>query len=231
MMQNQISKISFRDEPACFEILSALQNGISNFEWIIWIPLSPMLVMGRFSSFEEITPQGRASGFRIHRRLGGGGTVVLDEGTICLEFGLKFGTLVRKVDFVNFIKQLFVLFAKVVKLPLHFSEEWYDLLYFNRKIGGSTLYFSGNIAIYGFSLIYSVKTIERIEKLLQIPPKQPSYRENRGHRDFLVAFEELTSMSLIDAAGALEESFKLFSKNCLSIVTTSLVPDEKQKLR
>ncbi len=61
-----------------------------------------------------------------------------------------------------------------------------DLVIGDRKIGGACLYLSRGLYYYSVSLLIA-PTVDLMERLLPHPPREPAYRRNRSHRDFVGA--------------------------------------------
>jgi lipoate-protein ligase A len=76
-----------------------------------------------------------------------------------------------------------------------------DLVLDGRKFSGNSLRIKRNHLLYHGTFLCNC-SLEWMEKLLRIPPRQPAYREGRRHRDFVVnapTCPETIQQALVDA--------------------------------
>lgn len=166
----------------------------------VWSPNDKLVVLGRFSKEkEDINSTVYNDSLSIVRRPGGGGTVILDEGVLVIDIGLKMKK--RNIsNCFNFFNNIIIQSLKIFGINAITDDECYDLRIGNRKVGGVSIAIKSEKILYGASLIVNKDTICNIEKYLRIPLKQPRYRRNRSHRDFLVSldnYQELDTLELI----------------------------------
>ena len=190
------------------DILKDLESGES-FSGKVWLPSFPIIVLGRFSSVQDVKPDVLAKEIPIVRRMGGGGTVLLGNQTPVVEFGFVekdrhpikyYACAIAEILIHNFRKR---------GVPVDFDESWYDYTIYDRKVGGSTFYVMKNRIVYGAVFIHKASIIGLIEEMLDIPGKQPEYRRNRSHKEFLTALEYF-GLDLEDVLEILENSMNTF---------------------
>ena len=129
----------------------------------------------------------RSVGIPIARRSSGGGTVVIGPGALNVTVVLPIRTepvAFRSVD----TAQQFVLEQVATALrPLGPDVVMLgsgDLTWRGRKFAGSAQRRLRNNLMIHTSLLYDFE-LSQIDHFLAMPPRQPSYRENRSHADFV----------------------------------------------
>ncbi len=159
----------------------------------IWIPQKTFVVLGRYSELTEVQMNEiKKNDIPIFRREGGGGTVVLNKNTIVIDIGIKGITSKNVRYYLNeFGTAISEAVNEIYSVKTYVEKEFYDLVLWNKKFGGSSLYISGKKLLYGCSIIISKQAIQNINKLLLIPKKQPIYRNNRNHEEFLISLDLL----------------------------------------
>ena len=175
---------------ACDEVLLDLcEEGKTGELLRFWESEEYFIVLGSSNKFrQEVHVDAcEADGIQILRRHSGGGTVL--QGPGCLNF-----SLILKIDSSGPTRNI----TETTKYIMHRHAEMFSSL-LAKKVemkGSSDLTidgkkFSGNaqrrrmkaLLFHGtFLLEFDLK---RIEKYLQLSPKQPEYREQRSHLDFV----------------------------------------------
>lgn len=158
----------------------------------IWIPEIPMIVLGRFCNEEDdIKEAAYADGIETIRRPGGGGTVFLDSGVLIVEIAFK-EELERKFNYYfETFNQMIVESFRKQKIYLESENEFYDITSKDKKVAGVSIAKRKDKIIYGVSIILKKNTISRIEGYLRYPKKQPIYRKQREHSEFLCSIEQI----------------------------------------
>lgn len=162
----------------------------------IWIPETSKIVLGRFcSEKDEIKEKAYADGVEIVRRLGGGGTVYLNSGIVVVDIAFK-------TSLENKLSLYFRIFNKIIinsfrkqNIFLDSENEFFDITYKDKKIAGVSIAKRKDKILYGISIIIKKNTIIKIEEYLNNPKKQPEYRKQRAHSDFLFSIEQVSEFS------------------------------------
>jgi len=143
----------------------------------------------------------------IIRRFSGGGTVVVDEETL-------FFTLICQHSDVNvppFPKKILgwteKLFAPLFKKQ-DFALRENDYVFGEKKFGGNAQYITKDRWLHHTSFLWDFSK-ERMQYLLQ-PQRQPAYRSNREHDDFLCCLKELFPSKEILINGLIEQVRNFF---------------------
>lgn len=147
-----------------------------------------------------------ASGIPVLRRCSGGTAVTVGPG--CLLYSLILNT--ERRDVLHSVDQLhqFVMKRIASALSRHVSEVAFqgtcDLTWQNRKFSGNSLRVVKHQALYHGTLLYDFP-LDVIEQTLGTPPRQPEYRRDRSHQQFVTNLpldEPTLRAALIDAFDA-----------------------------
>lgn len=188
----------------------------------IWIPKTPIVVVGNSNKIERECYQERCNSHHVPvlRRYGGGGAVVLHPQTVVVSFA----TWVK--DYYNNKKYFDKINSALIDC---LAEKWplleklslmgiSDIAYDLRKVVGTSLFRSRNYLLFQASVLAG-SGIEYIETYLKHPSTEPDYRKGKCHRDFIIGIDEI-----IPSATAGEVA-QVFSENFLKIVKLHLASD------
>ena len=190
---------------ACDEaLLDGCEEGSPDEILRFWEPRQHFVVLGysNKASAEVNLDSCRALGIPVLRRCSGGGTVL--QGPGCLNYALilriRDGSAMESVTEAN----AFIMNRNRSALNLLLGGE--VLIQGHTDLTLQGLKFSGNsqrrrrrfLLFHGSFLLHL--DLALVEQVLQLPAKQPSYRRNRAHKNFL------TNLSL--KADAVKEAMK-----------------------
>lgn len=175
--------------PTGEDVLEAPGDG---FAQRVWIPHEPVLVLGNSQSpeIELHVDAVEADGVPVYQRKGGGGTVLLAPGCVCLAvrfpkradwgihdyFAAGNGLLAAAVAAVSGLRAV----PRGISDLAVAGETGIE-----RKISGSSLYMPRGGALYLASLLVSAR-IADWDRYLKHPSREPDYRAGRGHGAFVV---------------------------------------------
>jgi lipoate---protein ligase len=153
-----------------------------------WEPADYALVMGASCRLADDVRVDlcRADGVPILRRTSGGGTVVVGPGTLNVSVILPESAApgLSAVDKAHrYVLEWFVQSIRRAGRPVTLEGRG-DLVLGDRKCGGSAQRRLKHWFIVHCSILYDFP-IERIDRYLTIPRRQPEYRQGRAHHDFL----------------------------------------------
>jgi len=169
--------------------------------WDAWVPPTPVIVLGNSQSPERELKVAAVlrDGIPVHKRIGGGGAVLLTPGCICLALRFR-----KRGDFS--IKDYFALGSSVIletarnRLGLDlFLRGISDLACAtpegDKKVAGSSLYMPRDFALYLVSLLVA-PDLGPIGEYLLHPSLEPDYRGGRAHGDFLTGLSDAAGLRL-----------------------------------
>jgi len=152
----------------------------------LYRPRRAEVVLGRGSkeSLEVSAAACGAEGVGLRRRLGGGCAVLLDPGNLVLSVALPLeglGKVRRAFDRITdwVIDGLAESGLKGVE-----KAGSSDLSLRGKKVGGSCVYRSRGFLYYSTTLVLEAD-LAVMERVLPHPPREPEYRDGRGHGEFL----------------------------------------------
>jgi lipoate-protein ligase A len=158
----------------------------------LWIPKSPVLVLGRSNDEARECEQNNCAklGIPILKRAGGGGAVVLHSGCLVVAIGAWMQNPFRNDHYFSLINQTI---AKEIesnfRVPPVKERGISDLAIMDKKIAGTSLFRSKGYLLYQCSILIDTK-IELIEACLKHPSKEPDYRQGKSHREFIAGLNE-----------------------------------------
>jgi lipoate-protein ligase A len=189
--------------------------------WRVWVPHEPAIVLGNSQEAEkELNLEAvQRDGIPIHKRMSGGGAVLLSPGCLCL--GLRFAKR-KDVTIQDYFAKASALISEIVKheiglelrlrgtsdlacvIPAGRSVELGNRIaegessvdgVAERKVAGCALYMPREYVLYLVSILVD-PDFSAIEKYLAHPSKEPEYRSGRKHRDFLAGLGPLSGRAL-----------------------------------
>lgn len=189
-MTDSIHPLRYADSGASGEATGErlLDRGLR--PWDAWVPARPVIVLGNSQNPErelQVTAVLR-DGIPVHKRIGGGGSVLLTPGCVCLALRFR-----KRVGFS--IKDYFALGSSLIietardRLGLDlFLRGISDLACAtpdgDKKVAGSSLYLPRDFALYLVSILVA-PDLGPIEEYLLHPSQEPDYRSGRSHSEFL----------------------------------------------
>ena len=149
-------------------------------------PAGRGVVIGRGGTpeVELHLPAIEADGIPVYRRRGGGCAVLLDPGNVII-------SIVQPTPGVGGITSAFASLSTVlasalaeIGVPGVVQSGVSDLALDGKKIGGSCIYRTRGLLYYSTTLLVSPDLLA-VEKYLKHPPREPAYRQGRGHSEFM----------------------------------------------
>jgi lipoate---protein ligase len=165
-----------------------------------WVPTAKSLVIGHSQDPERELRLDAAvrDGIPVHRRMGGGGAVLLSPGCVCV--GLRFARskgrnlhdyfaagsgLVRRAvrEATGLDLESMGISDLACPTPTSTPES-------SRKVVGCSLYMPRDFALYLASILVS-PDLGDLETYLAHPSREPGYRAGRPHGDFVAGLDAL----------------------------------------
>lgn len=157
----------------------------------IWESKEPFIVLGRsnIAKKEIFFRQCIRDGLSVQRRAGGGGAVYIDKGVVIITITKTVNNSFNNEDYFKKINNILCDSLEKIGVKNLNQNGISDICIDNRKIMGSSMHRSGSILFYQGSLLVDID-IEKIEKYLKHPSKEPDYRKKRSHKDFLITLRK-----------------------------------------
>ncbi len=159
----------------------------------VWESPQPMVVIGRSSRADEVRLERcRDAGVPVLRRCSGGAAVVAGPGCLmyCVVLDCRKRPQLRAIDQAH--QTVLNELAKAVRagLPPEFTEViaqkgLSDLAAGERKFSGNSLRCKRDHVLYHGTLLYDFP-LPAVQDLLGLAPRQPDYRRQRDHAEFVV---------------------------------------------
>jgi lipoate-protein ligase A len=161
----------------------------------LWEPRETFVVVGRSSPLEKEVnvPWCESQEIKMFRRTSGGASIVTGPG--CLMYAVLLD--LKKRPHLRMLDQAHTTVMKTMASALATLgietaiEGTCDLTIDRRKVSGNSLRVKRNFLIYHGTMICDFDTAT-ISKCLGTPVRQPDYRSNRSHEDFLTSIPATT---------------------------------------
>ena len=154
----------------------------------VWELKSPAVVIGRSTKVEFEVDRSFCEGNQIPvlRRCSGGATIVAGAG--CLMYSVIIDVdanpELRKIDAAHAHVMSRVLAVAKQQLPETQLQGVCDLTWQNRKFSGNSLRISRSCLLYHGTVLYAAD-LELLSQCLRQAPRQPEYRQQRDHGEFV----------------------------------------------
>ncbi|WP_100934518.1 lipoate--protein ligase family protein [Candidatus Chlamydia corallus] len=122
----------------------------------------------------------RANNIPIIRRYSGGGTVFIDSNTLMVSWIMN--SLEACIQPEAVLAWTYEVYSPL--LPNTFSIRENDYVLGHKKIGGNAQYIQRYRWVHHTTFLWDID-IDRLSYYLPIPQKQPPYRNQRSHKEFL----------------------------------------------
>ena len=175
-----LSVVRFRGVPVLrqLQIEEALFRAGSGNWCLINDGTDPAVVLGISGSPDEVCA---GCPYPLIRRFSGGGTVVVDEGTVFCSLildGFDLPVPLTPRDVMQWSREL----LRPAFLPHDLVLEEQDYVLDGKKVGGTAQSFSRNRGVHHVSFLWSWQ--EERMAFLRMPQRQPVYRAEREHGAF-----------------------------------------------
>ena len=176
--------------------------------WTAWVPPYPAIVLGNSQSAERELDVAAVvrDGIPVHKRIGGGGAVLLTPGCVCLGLRFRKSKSYAIQDYFSLGSGIIAVVAKerlgLDLVPRGISDLAVAADDGDKKVAGSSLYMPRDFALYLVSILID-PDLESISRYLGHPSSEPGYRAGRPHGAFLAGLGPLSGRK-VEAAEALE---------------------------
>ena len=169
-------------------LLAAERDGEKDGFLRIWEPTQWFVVIGRGSSLEKEVDRRRCSedAVPVLRRSSGGAAIVAGPGCLfyAVVLSLKQSPELRSIDRAHAYVLSTLINGLRDMVPDIARKGTSDLAVKGKKVSGNSLRCRKDYLLYHGTLLYDMP-LTPITEYLRFPPRQPEYRENRSHADFV----------------------------------------------
>jgi lipoate-protein ligase A len=171
-------------------VLRSVLHGAEN-DFCVWEPKKIRVIMGRGGREEEdvISSNCIRDGIPVIRRRTGGGTVVLSPGVLVFSLACIVEKELVIREYARQVNGLIIEFLRGIFDADYREDGISDVCIGNRKIMGSGMYRRRNILFFQGSILVD-PDLSLMDKYLKPPIKQPEYRNNRTHGDFVTTLKK-----------------------------------------
>lgn len=171
------------------ELLNQPADGSGRF--MIWIPDRVMIVVGKGSDpAKELNIQAiRDDGVPVIRRGSGGCAVVLSPKMIVISFAVYRKNQLKSSEYFDKFNRIIIRSLEREGVKGLSFRGTSDIALGDRKIGGTSLYRNRNL-VYFHAVLNSAEGTEQMERYLRHPPREPDYRRQRSHSEFVTSLKD-----------------------------------------
>lgn len=130
-----------------------------------------------------------ADGIPFHRRAGGGCAVVIDPGNVVVSVALPMPGIGGISTAFAAISAWMAEVLAACGVPGVGWQGVSDLVLGDRKLGGSCIWRTRGLLYYSTTVLVA-PDLDLIDRYLPHPPREPSYRAGRDHRQFLTTLRD-----------------------------------------
>jgi len=144
----------------------------------------------------------RADGVPLSRRAGGGCAVLLDPGNAVVALALPSKEVGGLRAHFDRLTAWMIDGLRAIGIDGVRQDGISDLVLGDRKVGGACIYQTLGALFYSTTLLVEPQ-IDRMERYLPMPPREPAYRRGRAHRAFVGDLRAAGARSAVELVGRL----------------------------
>ena len=164
-------------------LLEQVDQHVLNASVFLWEPVEMAIVLGYSNVLEEnvYVEHCQTDRIPVFRRRSGGGTVLLSKGCYCISWIETFSSdkSPKKINLMMLER-----IKLILAIPNLEIQGISDITYSGKKCVGSAQRQIKNAFLFHSSLLFDFD-ISKMECYLKVPKKQPEYRKDLPHREFI----------------------------------------------
>jgi lipoate-protein ligase A len=167
-------------------LLLAAEAGEGSEVMRLWEWPRPVVVLGAGGRWREEVDVDAClrDGVPILRRASGGGTVLLGRGCLVFTLVLRYDRAPELAQVTSSYAWILTRVVRALGLPGAAPAGTSDLAVGGRKFSGNSQQRKRDHLLHHGTLLYDFD-LTAVGRYLRTPPKQPEYRQGRGHEEFL----------------------------------------------
>jgi len=168
-------------------VLQHIRNG-KNYACEVYEARQTEIVLGRSAKAEDDVHLEKCEhdNVPVHRRAGGGGTVLLCRGMIVISVAGRTTLAYHLKEHMNAVNMVVIKTLEGLGVENLEIKGISDISIGDKKILGSSLHKKKDLVLYQGSLLVD-PPLELIAGYLRHPQKEPDYRRGRPHDDFITS--------------------------------------------
>lgn len=186
------------------------ENNIVTSSNIVWEPNETCIVLGRSNNSDDSLYLNNIidDNIPVYKRPSGGETVLLSNKMLVISIVIKQTDFKSgKSFFKNYNNKIISALESLGIKDLGFKGIS-DITINDLKILGSAIY-QNNLVVFYHAVLNVSESTSLIEKYLKHPKRQPNYRKNRNHKDFVTSIaDEKYNISINDLKNAVQIEFQ-----------------------
>jgi lipoate-protein ligase A len=168
-------------------VLEQIENG-KDYAYAVFEARNTEVVLGRSAKAEEdlYLEACKQDEVMIHRRAGGGGSVVLCSGVVVISIAGKTALAYHLKEHMNAVNLIVIKTLHGFGVRNLWIKGVSDVTIGDKKILGSSLHRKKDLVLYQGALLVHPQ-LDLIARYLRHPKKEPDYRMGRRHTDFITS--------------------------------------------
>ncbi|MCU0378367.1 MAG: hypothetical protein MUC78_08915 [Bacteroidales bacterium] len=157
---------------------------------LIWQPESTVIVLGQSNTPEKslILPEVERDNIPVTKRPTGGEAVILTPAMAVITVAMKFSTIFPSKEFFGEINGVIIRILSDLGVNNLGLKGISDITIGHKKILGSSMHRRENRLVY-HAVLNTGEDPDIFEKYLRHPSREPEYRQNRKHGEFVTSLE------------------------------------------
>lgn len=168
-------------------VLELIRRG-NDYACLVYEARRTEVVLGRSGKAEDdvLLDQCTRDDVPIHRRAGGGGTVVLSRGVVVISIAGKTALAYHLKEHMNAVNRAVIKALQKLDVKNLSIQGISDITIDDKKILGSSLHRKKDLVLYQGALLVNPQ-LDLISRYLRHPKKEPEYRGGRAHSEFITS--------------------------------------------
>lgn len=161
------------------------------FEYYVGVPDKTYIVLGRSNHIEKSinSKSVEKDQITILKRPSGGESVILSPNMLIFSFKQNSDIIPNPVKLFELINSKLIENLSLLGIKNLHSKGISDLSIGDKKIMGSSM-FTKNKTLFYHAVLNVSEDVALIEKYLKHPLKEPDYRQNRPHKEFVTSIQK-----------------------------------------
>lgn len=180
---------------------------------LVWQPAETLIVLGQSNTPEKslIIENVLSDGIPVTRRPTGGEAVILTQQMAVITVAREFPEMARSKDFFMEVNGMILDILSDLGVKEYGTRGISDITIGYRKILGSSMHRRENRLVY-HAVLNIAEDPSIFERYLRHPSREPDYRLNRPHSEFVTSLtREGYNISYQDIAAALDHSHAMMT--------------------